>query len=85
MEKLVFAVSEEETAEFFVLEQTRINGVSYLLAADSEEEEAEAYILKDVSAESDAEAVYEFVEDADELDAVAKVFAEEVSDFAVLE
>lgn len=84
MEKLTFAVSEEETVTFFVLEQTRINNMNYLLVTDSEEDEADAYILKDVSGPSDTEAVYEMVEDETELESVAKVFAEEVSDIATL-
>lgn len=85
MEKLTFAVSEEETVTFFVLEQTRINNINYLLVTDSEAEEAEAYILKDVSGPSEAEAVYEMVEDETELESVAGVFAEEISDIATLE
>lgn len=84
MEKLTFAVSEDETVTFFVLEQTRINNMNYLLVTDSEEDEADAYILKDVSGPSDTEAVYEMVEDETELESVAKVFAEEVSDIATL-
>ena len=31
-----------ESVEFFIIEQTRINGVNYLLVADSMDEEAEA-------------------------------------------
>ena len=35
----------------FVIEETRINNVNYILVTDSdgEDEEAEAYILKDIS------------------------------------
>lgn len=84
MEKLTFAVSEDETVTFYVLEQTRINSINYLLVTDSEEDEADAYILKDVSGPSDTEAVYEMVEDETEMDSVAKVFAEEISDIATL-
>ncbi len=84
MEKLTFAVSEDETVTFYVLEQTRINNMNYLLVTDSEEDEADAYILKDVSGPSDTEAVYEMVEDETEMESVAKVFAEEISDIATL-
>ena len=38
---------EKEAAEFFVLEQTRIAGVDYILVTDSEEDDAECWILKD--------------------------------------
>ena len=45
MEKIRFSFGETgETAEFFVLEQTRINGMNYILVTDSEEDDAEAYI-----------------------------------------
>ena len=50
-EKLTFTCGEGgEAEEFFVVEQTRLNGVTYLLVADSEEDDAECLILKDTSA-----------------------------------
>ena len=50
MEKIKFAFADgEEAAEFFVLEQTRIAGVDYILVTDSEEDEADCWILKDLS------------------------------------
>lgn len=70
-----------EELEFFVIEETRINNMNYLLVTDSEEdEEADAYILKDLSKESDAEAVYEFVDDDDEIEFVGNIFAELLED-----
>ncbi len=42
---------------FFVLEQTRLGGVDYILVTDSEDDDAEALILKDVSAPEDEEAI----------------------------
>ncbi len=73
-------VGEEETVGFFVVEETRIGGVSYLLVTETEDDEAEAYILKDLSEDGEAEARYIFVEDDDELEAVSKVFAELLED-----
>ena len=50
MEKIKFMSEEmQEEAEFFVLEQTKVNGVSYILVTDSEEDDAECLILKDLS------------------------------------
>ena len=44
MEKIKFAFADgEEAAEFFVLEQTRIAGVDYILVTDSEEDDAECF------------------------------------------
>ncbi len=79
MEKLIFTFEDGEV-EFFVLEQTKVNGSSYLLVADSEEDEAECLILKDKSADKDTESVYEIVEDDVELSAVLRVFEELLED-----
>lgn len=77
MEKIEFTFSDgSETVEFFVVEQTMLNGVQYILVTDSDEDEADAYILKDLSAAEDEEAIYEMVEDEDELMAVWSVFDE---------
>lgn len=79
MEKIQFE-TEEGLIEFYVLDETRISGRNYLLVADSTEDEADAMILKDVSGETDTEAVYEPVDDDTELMAVAKVFEESLGD-----
>ena len=71
---------EKDTVGFFVLEETRINGVAYLLVTETEEEEAEAYILKALSQDGESEACYVFVEDDNELEAVSKIFAELLED-----
>ncbi len=84
MEKIKFVFEEtKEEVEFFVLEQTRINGNSYILVTDSEEDEAECLILKDTSAAEDKESVYEIVEDDVELTAVLKVFEELLEDIDI--
>ena len=74
MEKIKFVPNGEEEVEFFVLEQTRINGMNYILVTDTEEDDGDAYILKDLSDEEEEESLYEMVSDDIELDAVAKVF-----------
>ena len=77
MEKLKFIPQgEDEAIEFYVLEQTTVAGRYDLLVTDSEERDGEAWILIDSSADGDAEAVYEFVEDEDELNALSGVFAQ---------
>lgn len=81
MEKIQFTFDEtNETVEFFVLEQTMINGTGYILVTDSEEDDAECLILKDTSAKNDSDSVYEIVEDDTELIAVSKVFEELLED-----
>lgn len=80
MEKIRFQTEDGNVEEFIIEEETRIGGVSYILVSDSEEEEANAYILKDVSESTDPEAAYEMVEDEEELQAVYKVFLEMMED-----
>ena len=83
MEKLTFVTEDQESVDFYIIEETRLNGINYLLVTESEDEEdeeAEAYILKDTSKAEDTEAVYEFVESEEELDAVSRIFAELLED-----
>lgn len=84
MEKIRFTSDErQEETEFFVLEQTKLNGVSYILVTDSEEDDAECLILKDTSAEEEKEIIYEIVEDEKELSAILKVFEELLEDIEI--
>ena len=48
--------------------------------SDSMEEEANAYILKDLSEDTDLEADYVMVEDEVELEAISKVFSQMMED-----
>ena len=84
-EKITLQTDTGETVDFYVLEETRINGMNYLMVTDSEEEdeEGECYVLKDVSKAEDSEAVYEFVENDDELDYLFKIFTELLADAEV--
>lgn len=84
MEKIRFRSEDmREEVDFFVLEQTKINGVSYILVTDSEEGDAECLILKDTFGETASDSVYEVVEDDVELTAVSKVFEELLEDIAI--
>ena len=83
MEKLTFQGKDGEQAEFYVLEQTRVNGVNYLLVADSEEDDGECLILKDMASEEEQESLYEIVEDEQELSAVLTVFEQLLDDVEI--
>lgn len=86
MEKICFTPdTEEESVEFFVLEQTRIAGTNYLLVTDTEDGDGEALILKDLSNDDDAESVYEIVSEDAEFDAVSGVFADLLEDIDFVE
>ena len=81
MEKIKFMSEEMKTeVEFFVLEQTRINGVSYILVTDSEEGDAQCLILRDTSPADDTDSVYEIVGEDNELGVISKVFEELLED-----
>ena len=81
MEKITFIPeNEEEAVEFYILEETRIGGIDYILVTDSEEGDAECLILKDLSEEGDAEGIYAIVEDERELDSVFGVFEQMLED-----
>lgn len=80
MEKITFRPDGEEAVDFYVLEQTRIGGVNYILVTDCEEGDGEALILKDLSADGEEEGIFVIVEDDQELDAVAGVFSNMLDD-----
>lgn len=83
MEKIKFQSDGMEEAEFFILEQTKLNGTSYILVTDSEEGDAECLILRDRSEAEDTDSIYEIVEDDTELSAVSKVFEELLEDIEI--
>ena len=75
MEKIVFQLPDsQETVDFFVLEQTTVAGVDYILVTDREEGDGEALILKDLSKKEDKEALYAIVSDDKELKSIAEIF-----------
>ena len=83
-EKLVFTSEDGEEIEFYVLEETKINGKSFLLVADDNEgEQPNALILVDVSEPEASEAIYEVVEDEEQLEALSKVFTELMDDLDI--
>ena len=80
MEKVKFVDPDtKEEIEFFVVEETKVNGTRYLFVTEEEEDDCEAYILREVEAK-DEEVIYEMVEDDTEPAAVGKVFAELIED-----
>ena len=80
--KITLVTDDGGAVDFYVLEETRINGMSYLLVTDAadDDEEGECYILKDLSESDGADALYEFVEDDNEIDYLFKIFSELLED-----
>ena len=84
MEKVIFTDPEtNDKIEFFVIEQTQINGTKYLLVAEDETDDGTAYILEEL-ADDENDIVYSFVEDDDRLEALGKIFAELLDDADVI-
>jgi len=75
--------TEDEEIELYVVEQTMIGNINYILAAESRDDESVAYILRQTGAETE-DAFYEFVEEEEELRAVSSVFAELLEDADII-
>ena len=79
--KITLRTDEGEDLDLFVLEETRINGIDYLLVTDEEDEaDGACYILKDTSRAEEAEALYQFVEDDREAEDLFKIFTQLLDD-----
>ncbi len=77
-DSLIFTGDDGEEILFTIIADTRINGRNYLLVTDRpDDEECEVCILKETSADEEAESTYIILEDETELDIVAKVFEED--------
>ena len=76
MEKVKFTAEDGTETEFFIEDQARVYGTDSLLVADSDADDDNALILKDVSEEAGEEANCVIVTDDDELKALLKVFQE---------
>ena len=85
-ESIPFLTDDGLKIDFCVIEQTRINGVNYLLVSDDpgesaeEEEETLVYIMKENAEEENGMKTYEMVEDEAELTSVFKIFEQLIED-----
>ena len=79
MEKIIFTAEDGTKEEFYIEEQTRINGVNYLLVSDSMNDEANAYILKELPS------AHVMVDNEVEFEAVSGVFSQMLDDDVELE
>lgn len=84
MEKITFqAPPNGESIEFYVVEQTSISGRNYLLVAEEEDGDCDAFILKEVSQEDSGDVTYEMVESEEELEYMSRIFGEMLEDVDV--
>ncbi len=79
---ITLETEDGEQISLSVLEETMINGMNYILVTDAtaDDTDGQCYILKDRSEKEEADALYEFVDDEDELDYLFQIFSELVED-----
>ena len=79
-----FTTEDGQVVDMYVLEETTLQGIHYILVTedlDDESEEAFVTIMKEETRDQEDEyTVYDVVENEEELQAVAKVFAELMED-----
>lgn len=78
--EIVFTAEDGQEVVFQVIEQTRLGGVDYLLVSTTDGDEEEALILKDISKDTDPEAIYDIVDDDTELAMASEIFRELLDD-----
>ncbi len=80
-EKITFLDDQGVKVELYVLEETKINGVNYLLVTEAaDDEEGEAFIFKETALSESGDASYEPVEDEKELEYLGRIFQELLED-----
>ena len=79
MDNKINIIDEEGNEIELIIETAKFEGRDYILASESDN----AYILKDVSEDKDSDSIYEFVDDEKELDMLADVFSELISDMDI--
>ena len=76
LETIPFETEDGEIVNFYVLEQTTLSGVNYLLVTDDIESEeiTEVYILREQIDEDEKMISYEMLEDEQEIQSIGKIF-----------
>lgn len=79
-DKIVFE-TEDGKEEFYVLEQTMLGGINYILVTDDvDSDEGDFLILKEVKSSEEDFASYEIPEDESEIRSVVSIFNELLED-----
>ena len=84
MEKVQFIPDGEDHAvDFYVLEETKLGGVQYLLVTDTMDGDGEALILRARPEETENERMYEIVDDDQEQTAVLLLMRDALEDLGI--
>jgi uncharacterized protein YrzB (UPF0473 family) len=87
--EILFTDEDGEEVYMSVITQTQCNGFNYLLVTEAEDEvlskedEADAYIMKELPGGDTETSTYQIVEDEDELSAVSQIFKELLDDIEI--
>lgn len=76
LEKITFLDDEDQEAQLYVLEETKVGGANYLLVSETDDEDAVCYIFKEIRISETDEVSYEPVEDDRELEYIGGIFQE---------
>jgi hypothetical protein len=86
-ESISFLTDDNTEVEFFILEQTTINGRNYLLVSEefepAEDEDTIVYIMREADKSEDDMVSYEIVEEEKELESVSIVFEQLMEDMDI--
>lgn len=77
---ITFTLEDDTEIHLEVMEETKINGINYLLVVDVDEDEEDSAMILREEASDEQEITYTPVEDENELHAISKVFSELLED-----
>lgn len=81
--KIQVTTDDGITIDLYPVADTKLNGINYVLVADSESDDGNAYILKEVKTDEN-EVAYELVDEETELNAVGDIFNELLDDVDIV-
>lgn len=81
--KIQVTTDDGITIDLYPVADTKLNGINYVLVADSESDDGNAYILKEVKTDEN-EVAYELVNEETELNAVGDIFNELLDDVDIV-
>lgn len=84
IKKIQVTTDDGVTIDLYPVAETKLNGINYVLVADSESDDGNAFILKEVET-NDNEIAYELVDEETELNAIGDVFNELLEDVDIVE
>lgn len=73
-----------QTVDFYVIDEAKLAGKTYLLVSDTEEGDGEALILREGAGGTEPGPVYEIVDDDNEISAALMLFKDELDDLGIL-